>query len=275
MYRAIRVVSAFFLVLPSASSAQGPQPSAPPSFDIRPHPKYQLLFRYPAVQEELELSPDQKAKLKAIQDELDREAKARREMAQKRADQEETVEAKQALFQELRVASVLRPVEAEPAMLKVLDRGQRARLDQIQLQSWGAWAFLVPEVRNRLNMAPDQIERIRAIVEQGKSFIPVIHQKTQDAVTKVISEGKTADPAAAEGNRKVSSKDQKAFASARATGREEMVQAHLSINRMVASVLTKKQRENYRKMLGKPFIVNGQLVPKPSGPAAKEVTKSQ
>jgi hypothetical protein len=53
-----------------------------------------------------------------------------------------------------------------------------------------------------------------------------------------------------------------------------MIDAHKSIDRAVANVLTRKQRETYQKILGKSFIVKGRLVPKTSPPDPKVEAQS-
>jgi hypothetical protein len=55
--------------------------------------------------------------------------------------------------------------------LRVLDRGQRTRLDQIQLQAKGPLAITRSEVRKRLNMAPEQVEAIVSVVDEGRQEI--------------------------------------------------------------------------------------------------------
>src|SRR5260370_25911256 len=54
--------------------------------------------------------------------------------------------------------------QTEAAALKVLTAEQRRRFAGIQLQAEGPLAFTHPEIHQRLNLSPDQVEAIGEIV---------------------------------------------------------------------------------------------------------------
>src|SRR4051794_23879569 len=94
---------AIFLVVGAPSvSAQESAPTV--RFAARPHPRLQLVNRYPQILEELKLTAAQKAKLRALQDTMRRQAEADQQETQKLAEQEKDVERRQSILQDGRYA---------------------------------------------------------------------------------------------------------------------------------------------------------------------------
>src|SRR5262245_25517601 len=124
----------------------------------------------PRVREELKVSAVQAARLKSVEEERQRanvrfyEEKWAKEKELREASDPEAL----AEFREsAQAAHAAFSGETETSLLKVLDRSQRTRLLQIQYQAEGPKAFTRPEVQERLNLSPEQIEQILAIVSQG------------------------------------------------------------------------------------------------------------
>lgn len=145
----------------------------PPSYQLwefgtMPRPAFKMvLLGVPVVQEELKLTARQKQGMEETRTRL--MAKAQ-EAIRGITDREKMQATREAMFKELM-----------PAILANLEPGQRDRLDQIQLQSQGPFAFnrsgnpqLVlegPGLAERLKLSDDQIERIKGIAEEGEQEI--------------------------------------------------------------------------------------------------------
>ena len=61
--------------------------------------------------------------------------------------------------------------EMEATVVKVLDRRQRARLQEIRLQIEGPNVFLRSDFQKQLNMSLDQIELFTPLIRQGRQDI--------------------------------------------------------------------------------------------------------
>ncbi len=137
----------------------------------------------------------------------------------------------------------------EPAS-RVLKPAQRSRLSQIALQSEGPAAFLRPEVVRSLKLDDEQVARIEEILTG-----------LGDARRQLRDARKQADEA-----RKEQAKEEMESASDR-LGKGVMSR--------IAAVLTRAQRESFRKQLGEPFDLTrlrgaaGQPAPKGEPPAPK------
>src|SRR5260370_25214288 len=126
-----------------------------------------VLIGVPVVQEELKLTAAQKRGMEETRTRLLAKAK---EALRGITDREKMQATGEAVFKELM-----------PALLANLGPGQRDRLDQIQLQSQGPFAFnrprnpqLVlegPSLAERLKLSDDQIERVKAIDDEGEQAI--------------------------------------------------------------------------------------------------------
>jgi hypothetical protein len=138
--------------------------------------------------------------------------------------------------------------------LENLDPKQRERLDQIQLQSQGSFAFTRPQNRRfaaegpalaeRLKLTEDQIKRIAQIASEGDNDIakaaevpialdPKAGAPTPEAIKKLVE---TAE-----------------FKAAKQKTRQAARKAWDSVIERIEQVLTESQRTAYHEMLGPPF----------------------
>jgi hypothetical protein len=257
------VGTSVFLVIVSTAAAQTQQPGGvrisqvQGALGIGLAPTYysrSLLLERPQVQEEVKLRPAQKKSLEAVdkkyeqaQKSLVKNAMAERVETGVRGDPKALYNASAALRE-----------EAETVRMRVLDRGQRSRLDQIQLQAEGAIAFKRDEIQRRLNLDPEQIDEIVTIVDQGNQ--EVYRVATAQVETSLASQpvdaarnrGPSRAPVPKEGVKK---------------SREAATSVRGKAMQSIGKVLSKKQRENYTKMLGKPFDL-GKLRPDPGAKPA-------
>lgn len=270
MNRMIAASCVLLMVAPTAR-AQPPRPVEEVQFRIRPHPRFLILFRHPAVQDELKLTAAQKAQLQKIEDELRREATRRVEAARKLADRRDDPEEQAATIQQGRGSGVLFGSDVEPAILKVLDRAQRTRLDQIRLQACGPAAFLLPEVQERLNLDPGQVERLQALADEARGEEAKLTKPSPAA--KAVYEAAARRGAPGANDLKLEPNERETLQAEREKSREDTARMRQAIDQKIARVLTRRQREAYRKMLGEPFIVNGQIVRKPLAPAPEVEAK--
>lgn len=114
----------------------------------------------------------------------------------------------------------------EAAQKNVLDERQRARLEQIRLQTLGVLAFERPEFQRRFNLDPDQVEAIRRVVAGAN-----------ERVERLTAQAPTADGVEA----------------ATRVARLDALAARSDALRAISGVLTKRQRALYREWLGPPF----------------------
>jgi hypothetical protein len=122
-----------------------------------------LLLETPQVQGELKLRPEQKKALEAVAKKYEQASNVlRRNAMVERMERGVPGDPKA-----LNAAAATLREEAEAVRNRVLARGQRSRLDQIQLQAEGAIAFRRDELQQRLNLTPEQIDEIVSIVDQG------------------------------------------------------------------------------------------------------------
>ncbi len=236
--------SAFGLIVAvflAGANAQEPPPFAVWDFGAVPHPApLGALLRSESVQAELKMSDAQKKENAAI---LERATKRFQQLRAEIKDVAKQREAQEAHAKQLRAE-----------WLANLSPEQRKRLDQIQLQGQGPFAFALPPVATswlvesmlveRLKLSEEQARRARAIynaadkeIEKAASFPIELDAKngrpTMDAIRNLVDrpEFQTAKQKAAEAGRK---------ASAAVTSRIE-------------EILTAEQREAYRKLLGDPI----------------------
>ncbi len=149
----------------------------------------------------------------------------------------------------------------EPAG-KVLKPVQQTRLAQLALQSEGPAAFTRPEVIRSLKLDDEQLDQIAGILEGlGESRRQLRDARKQaDELRK--AEGEPEVDPAVEKTRKDQEK-QKLATAADTLGKGVMSR--------IASVLTRSQREAFRKQLGEPFDFSkvrgpgGQITARPDG----------
>lgn len=258
----MRIVSGIAVVVALCANADGLAQQA--KFSMRPRYSHQLLFEFPECQKELALSSQQLARLTKIRDEVAQQAKELREDTRLRAEQEQDVEAARMIMREGNRTASLMMLEAEPRLLNVLDRRQRARLTEIQLQASGPGSFMLAGMSERLNMSPEQVAEIQRIFQEGRQeegrIIDSYEPKRDAAITALKNDPKFKDQRAkpdADALKPIT--DIQSQSDARV---QELVKA---CEKRIARVLTKKQWATYQKMRGKPFIVNGAFIPVGAG----------
>jgi hypothetical protein len=232
--------------------------------------KDMLLEREP-VQKELKLTDDQLARLKKTQAEVTQyELRQRQEHnallkgLRAQGDRQAYEAAVQELSQKSRADLLSLTRESEGPLMKVLDRRQRTRLEQILLQSEGPMAFTRPQVQERLNLSPDQIEAIGAIIEEGRAAIA----RAAEIPAGVLPAGQLTPEV------RRTLVESKAARAEIDKGRETVLKARRSTMQMIAKVLTRKQRERYEAMLGEPFDMQKlQRYPSPADSGARPAEK--
>lgn len=195
------------------------------------------------VVKELKLTESQKSKLK----ELDMKFDVRVVQLRKRLGEQQKAIANEALASDgagdlrLEFGFAVRELSAqnERESMKILDRGQVNRLNQIRYQTLGPRLFSDPEVQRILNLAPIQIEKIRMILTENR--------KSRRAVLKVPDEFASSSKAYDEF--KKSDDYKKAIEKVQTKAQAIRVETMQSI----AKVLTRGQRRNYEKLIGEPF----------------------
>jgi hypothetical protein len=227
-----------------------------------------LLLKYPSVQADMKISPAQQKELDQIDAEhapaferiekelLEIRAKVRAE----EADPQQFTEASQ------RTAAQATAMQAqvEAAKMKVLDRRQRIRLKQIQLQIEGPYAFTRPEIQDRLNVDQGQIEAVTAIMLEGREEAIRVSALSRNMLNTYFG-------APSERTKLKESDD---YQSELDKARKAAVKARAATMQRIAKVFTKKQRENYQKMLGEPFdILSLRTGSKPATPETTEPSK--
>ncbi len=237
-------------------------------YPLRFYPKYELLggmggngYNAKSVTDELDLTPTQKGQLDKIAHELDR----------KREDIGASVQGEQvdpATINERRRQRKLAQIEfmqtSEPEFLKVLNNHQRTRLGQLQIQLEGPLAFLREEFQLRLNMSPGQIELINQLIEQGYAISSAELSRLRDTLIAIRLRDKAKSKQPAGGPPASPSPSlKKAQQPVVKKGMEANSELRGSLMREIFKHLTKVQRENYKKLIGKPFLENGRVIPKP------------
>ncbi len=131
----------------------------------------------------------------------------------------------------------------EPAA-KVLKPAQRTRLAQITLRSEGASAFTRPEVIHSLKLDDEQVDQINGILDGlGDARRRLKEARKQADEARKTSGEVEPDPAGEE-----TRKDQE-----REKMRVDADQLGQGVMARIATVLTKSQRESFRRQLGEPF----------------------
>ncbi|MFO0953082.1 MAG: hypothetical protein U0835_18400 [Isosphaeraceae bacterium] len=203
-----------------------------------------VLLYQTSVQKELQITDDQKKRLAAVEGKLARKYEQVNSAAKKKLDeyrrarQNEGVpydpEELKALSEEANAARTAFVEQSESAKLEILDRDQRARLGEIQMQAEGLMAFQRDDVQRRLNLGPEQVAEIAAIMAESR-------QRMVDVSALPPHFARAAGPEDREREAAVK-KSREAALNVRGTS----IQATLKL-------LTRKQREVYTRMLGKPF----------------------
>ena len=206
------------------------------------------LLRLPAVQKELELTPEQLAKINALSDQT-KEARKQIEQASGKG-QEKAKDAGPGggaaggvSFNPEALESGLSDLEQQvgKALGKLLDAKQRTRLAQIALRAEGASAFVKPELIKALNLGPEQVALIQDILNGQRDANDQYKESLKQSfgLTKGLGDNPELD--------KLRKDQQKGMFRTRAYSLSKQALAQ------VATVLSRRQRENYNRLLGPPF----------------------
>lgn len=209
-----------------------------------------LLIEYQPVRQELELTAKQKARLQEIQrthEDLalrqlqvareDRNAIRQERDPQVKADLEEFFREKARKDQ-----SQLSD-QMEAARLAILDRRQRDRLDQIQIQAEGLMAFRRPEIQKRLNLDPAQVRQIDAIIQEGHAEFARISERSD--VPRL--------PKVATREARLALQTSKPYQAALELLRQQVLTLRMTVLQRIVARLTDQQQEAYWTLCGAPF----------------------
>jgi Spy/CpxP family protein refolding chaperone len=215
-----RSIGIMVLVLSAgiAARAQVPQPgSAPGVIGMGGGQSPIMILMAPAVQTELKLTDDQKSKVYTLAQES---GKRGREIVQEafmpNADP-----------MQMRSAGAALREANDRSIAKVLKPAQKARLDEIVLRYEGPLATARPEIAKKLAVTQSQSQKIQGIMME------LAVSQRQMAI--LVRQG---------GN--YTNRDRDKLAAQAAKLRETAVQ-------QVAKVLTRKQKDQFNKMLGEAF----------------------
>jgi hypothetical protein len=224
-----------------------------------------LLFNS-RVQEDLELTDQQKQKIDRLRSELLRRFQEGLAAAKKLAEGKEDAAEKQAIIRTYRSTSPFRETRHDADFLNILTKPQRSRLFQLRLQAAGVDALVRRDVQQALNLDPVQVATIQSLVQERfqqdtrlYSEDPPELAALRQATRPQVNSGTPLSP-----------EQQAQFLAAREVASKKMdasrTELSQSMEQRVARILTRKQREKYRKMLGKPLIVHGNYLPKEDEP---------
>jgi hypothetical protein len=132
---------------------------------------------------------------------------------------------------------------------RVLDSKQRSRLSQLELQAEGITALTRPDVVRALRLDPEQVEQIQSHLE----VLADESKRLRDALKAAPPE--PGDGALDEAAAKEQSKARMRNGSAELRG---------DVSRRIGAVLTRRQNDQFRRLLGEPFDFS-KLRPRPPG----------
>jgi hypothetical protein len=198
-----------------------------------PNPVFQLLalVNRPAVQEDLKLTDDQKAKLK--------------DLASKRpaagASKAGSGSSKSAAPSSRTKTSGGSSAQAALATLQkqlddLLDAGQRKRLEQIALQVEGPLAVTRPEVAKKINLTAAQIKQARSIVGEARNQLAQLAPLNPSTTDKPPAGG---DPGQSD----------------QPPDRAQFEQVRQAAGARMMEVLKPAQKDAFNQLLGPPFDV--------------------
>lgn len=217
-------------------------------------PKGVILDR-PGVQAEIKLTEKQKSQIRAVEQELERKmAEATQDSRAKLEEYKKTKEQRGEQYDLEELGLLARAVDdgrlplirqREPLILNVLDRRQLARLQEIQMQLEGPLALSRPEIQEKLNMDPEQIQLISEILGRGKEeFLRV------SEISPELASAFRMRLARKDARTTVESKE---FKESVDKARTAVLDARRATMREIGKLLTKKQRTNFDKILGEPI----------------------
>jgi hypothetical protein len=211
------------------------------------------IFRLPEVQKELGITEQQKARLKNVDDEASKLIVRAREEHQQRfkelGNPPPDDPAVKTLSQENSAFAREISLRGEALRDKVFTRKQLARLDEIYFQANGPRAFLLLEVRNRLNLQPEQTELIAEIVFQQNQELRAAAAVPAD----LLPDQSKIDTRKQSDELYKSLLQTEKFSEGLKNARKASLEIRSTAMRSIAKVLTKGQRDRYQRLVGEPF----------------------
>lgn len=126
-----------------------------------------MLVGIPQVQEELQCTEDQKAQIKELLGEFQKQMRTAFSAKSFEQIQEMTPDERNKFFAEVRTKSEQATKQADEKLDRILDPAQLERLEELRLQREGVAAFNRPEVAKRLGLSEDQQRKIKEIQEEA------------------------------------------------------------------------------------------------------------
>jgi hypothetical protein len=205
------------------------------------------LLRSPEVQKALELKAEQSQKIARIRERA-KTAKKQveaahgkdKEKGKTKAEDQVAKEQERLAREAMNVDLAEAERETDRQINAVLDARQRTRLTQIVLRAEGPSAFLTPDLVDALGLVPDQLEQIRAILDDTKGEQEQFKEsrKRSSELLKVGGDFELE---------KIQ-KDQ-----AKAQERAHAYRVSRQVMTEIGRVLTRGQRERYNRMIGEAF----------------------
>ena len=242
---AIALIGGWISDIPASVQQSNETPKSPSyslsEFGCWPRPALkQVLLGLTAVRKELQLTPVQQ---KAIEDTIRAYSVKLRQARRESPDRNKLLAAGDAIVD-----------ECQAAVRKIVPQPQLDRLDQIQLQAQGPFAFDATRYANsvferfdlpkRLKLTDDQIARTKEIAETGTTEIE------QAATVPIVFDAKASAPTLESIRQLV---DTPEFKAAKKKGREAAHKAWASVMQRIEQVLSESQRTAYHELLGPPF----------------------
>lgn len=235
-----------------------PTPAGPPIPVGRlPNPSASGLLSSPPVQEELNLTDSQKGRLAEVD---------RREI-RRAGDLESAAKAENAgqpeiASEQVKVGRFDIGKEVEAERLNILNRSQKARLEQIWIQAQGPMAFLRAEVQSRLNMDPEQVQLINEIIAGANGELKQLSDAATDEVVR-------SSRPVGKGKRRIDPEKAKAVLALTERAHKESLKIQQTATTSIMKLLSKRQRETYTKMCGEPFDRSRLASPATTEPKSK------
>jgi hypothetical protein len=233
---------------------------------VVPNPQsVSYLLSHVAVAREIGLTADQKKRIESAEEEMTRKCErlSRRleEMRRKQVDAGAGAEELSASTDSIIQEHHRLIADLEAAKVRMLEPAQRRRMEQVRLQVEGPAAFRRPEVQERLNLSPDQVVEIQGIIDSGTRESILRSALPPESMEPWLSPRHGAADDAGPG---------KSFTSEVGKARDAALKVREATMREIGRVLTRRQRDRFQKMLGKPFALSA--VRSRSGPDEREKT---
>ena len=215
------------------------------------------LLEMPAVRREIKTTPDQVSRLNALKPKADAIYKQEGEqylLRIKTLGENPAPDQVAAVRRERMLSLRSLTDEIDVTYLKLLNRSQRDRLLQIRLQLEGPTAFLNPDFQERLNLSPEQGQQIREVISVGRAQLGQVDERSRQILSQrflpVPDEGKPADSPQV---RQIDPSKKQAVTADMKTLAKNGEDRYKAIMQGIEKILSRRQHENYHKMLGTPF----------------------